>query len=147
MTKSKLIQKTFPGIVILFLLLCQLISCSKDNQNSDNSQIFQVNLTDTIYHDLLHKNGSVVDYGNNIIVGNSGLNYEAADRQCPVCGANKIVFLNQVTFNINYYYHIWECTNCLSTWDATGDQNYTITPVPLKIYTVTQSGNILTVHL
>jgi hypothetical protein len=139
MTKKKLTQKSPPEIIILLLLLMYLTACSKKDQNNYVPPVFQIDLADTTYHYLLHADGSLALANLNIIVGYSGADYLAAYAICPVCGN---------TINFSYSSGtVWVCGRCGSNWDADGLPGWHVANIPLKVYTVSQSGNIITVYL
>jgi ribosomal protein L37AE/L43A len=137
MTKRNLIHKTIPEFIIMFLLFCCITGCSKEDQNNSNINEFLINLADTTNHHLLHEGGYIFIQEYYIIVVNTTGGYAAAESQCPVCG-----------YNIQYSRSegMWLCVNCRSKWSTGGLAGFN-TAKALRVYTITQSGNILSVHL
>ena len=141
MKKRNSIPETLSVILLLLLLPCFLSSCSKPEENNDGPTI-QVDLTDTTFHHLLHKNG-YWEIGD-IIVGNTGTRYMAASAFCPAC-MNRTIIFQLVSHNGDWSY--WSCQECDLWWDAGGTSVRGALGYTLKVFNITKSGNILTIHL
>ena len=137
MIRSKTLKKALSRIIVLLLLSFYFISCSKKDQNNDSNNIYQIDLTDITYHHLLHSGGNVVLSDYNVVIYNTGSGYIAAEAICPVCGNPKI----------SYYNGQWNCEFCSHIWEPGGVPVWPIGATKhLEVYSVTQSGNILTIH-
>ena len=88
--------------------------------------------------DLKSKGGFFVDAANNIVVTNTSDNgYVAVTLICP----------HEQNKNISYVTNQFKCSVHSATFDNKGIATSKVTSTALKTYTVSQSGNILTVTL
>jgi hypothetical protein len=116
-----------------------LKSCSKDEPVQEKT--LTIDLNDQANAALLAGRGYIV-IDNKVIVaytGFSDLPYTAADCACTYCGG-------QLRYT-GYSYVIWECPDCHSQFGWNGAIDSGPATNSLKVYIVSRSGNILTVHL
>jgi len=139
--------KIFFEIIFLFLLVQYLTNCSKKVQNNIDTQVVQIDLTDTTYHDLLHNGGSLIISKYDIIIGCKKSIYYCANSKCPNCGGT-------IIFDANHMMDYWVCPYCftgesgdlIGEWDESGLPAHSGF-MSLRVYTISKSGKLLYIHL
>jgi hypothetical protein len=141
MIKRNLIQKILPGGFILIIQLTTLQSCLKDKTETNlKEHTYTIDLTDSQYAALTSWNGFMVIASAGLIVDNSyDAGYNAADCACTFCSST----LDYVPYGSSH----WTCHNCNSFYNVLGEIMSGPATTPLKVYRVTKTGNILTIHL
>lgn len=113
-------------------------SCKKTDTTSTTPQGPTVNFTldlSLAANNALNSSGGAVA-SNGVIVVNDGGNYIAVAQACTHAGCN-------VGFNSGNHNFVCPCHG--GTFDTSGNVTSGPPPAPLKKYTVTKSGHILTV--
>jgi hypothetical protein len=144
MKKKNMIGKLFAEITLLLVLLSCLSSCSKKASGTSYNLYFQVDLTDTTNHDLLHLDGSKDFSTFNVLVVNSGAGYMAADIICPVC--QHMIGHSLSTSGQEYF---WQCGFCNSLWYSDGTpftKDGNDIKIQLNTYPTTQERNMLDIN-
>jgi cytochrome b6-f complex iron-sulfur subunit len=137
MTRKDLLLKVFLGGTAALVIPATLTSCSKDETEEDNGSNNKVtiDLSDPSNATLLNPGGTKVIGG--IIVANKGSDtYAALEKRCTHDGCTVVYELSTNTF---------PCPCHGSVFSATGTVLQGPAVLPLKVYPVTKSGNILTI--
>jgi ribosomal protein L37AE/L43A len=131
--------KTFLCLCV-FMGLATLNNCSKDKVPYEG-KTYEIDLTDVKYAALLNPGGSYVIDSEATIVANTNqiqdIGYQAARSICPHCN-NAIQYPKK-------YAETWKCSGCNSIWHYDGRVDEGPSTATLRIYSVTKSGNILTI--
>ena len=136
MTRRDLIQKAIIGGASFIILPCALKSCTKSNSGINGSGgDITIDLSNQSFSALNTAGGSVVTQG--IIVAFKGNDiYLALDSICTHQGC---------TIGYNLASNNFPCPCHGSVFSPTGSVLNGPATAPLKSYTVTKSGNILTI--
>jgi len=141
MTRRDLIQKVLIGGVTFLVLPPVLNSCSKDENDNGGTppppgNKLTLDLTNALYAVLNNAGGFVVAQG--IIVANTAGGYVALDSTCTHQGC---------TIGYSSTANNFPCPCHGSVYSVTGSVVNGPTTVALKSYSVSKSGNILTITL
>jgi len=141
MNRRELIRDIAAGTTTLFLVPSLLTSCEDNmpnpgDSNNTNTGTMTIDLTDNSYSNLITTGGYVVK--NDVIIINTGEEFIALSSVCTHRGCQ--VGYNPTSGNL-------PCPCHGSVYDISGSVLEGPAPAPLKKYSVTQEGDILTILL
>ena len=140
MNRRELLKNVAAGTASLFVVPVVLTSCEDDNADPDGNNpdenVLTIDLTEGKYSNLGTAGGSVIE--NNIIIINTGDGYIALSSVCTHNGCQ--VAYNHESGNL-------PCPCHGSVFSSSGSVLEGPAESPLKTYTVSQEGDILTIPL
>jgi cytochrome b6-f complex iron-sulfur subunit len=139
MTRRDLIQKVLIGGTTILAAPALLESCSKESDppdNNNNGNKITLDLTVPTYSVLNTAGGSLVYL--NLIIANTGSGFVALEKVCTHAGC---------TVNYDSVAKEFPCLCHGSKFSLTGSVVNGPATVALKQYTVSKSGDILTINL
>jgi len=146
MKRNRLFQRILLGAAALTFMLFALNSCSKDKDEEEADNTFEIDLSDPAYLALKSEGGWVIIPSKQILVFYTGKVwaglYGAADSQCTCCGGTLKWEFKPDVGSSTYF-----CQGCNSRWGMNCAVVSGPATVAIKDYMAQANGNILTIHL